>query len=121
MAVNTELFQKIHEQFQREPETHYQGDWVWRRLGLADSTGYCGTTRCVAGWANFFSGYDEETNRDEIGSDAYILQAADQLGLDLEDAEILFHCMNKGAVADAVAMYANGADGLDAINDEDVW
>lgn len=42
---NRELFQKIHDQITQNPETHDQNSWE----------SFCGTTRCVAGWAVHFS------------------------------------------------------------------
>lgn len=47
-TINRDLFRKIHEQITNHPESHDQGSFEG-----VDYT--CGTTRCVAGWANWFT------------------------------------------------------------------
>ena len=43
MSRNEELFRKVADAIEREPESYDQG-WFFRDLG-------CGTTACIAGWA----------------------------------------------------------------------
>lgn len=47
--LNIPLFQKIHAQITRDPESHYQGSW--------ETVNECGTTRCLAGWALHFEAH----------------------------------------------------------------
>lgn len=50
--MNTELFKKIHDIIQTDPEGFDM--WTWE--GLKDyEHPACGTTRCVAGWAVHFA------------------------------------------------------------------
>lgn len=48
MALNTELFKKIHDVISITPEQFDMAGWE-------DTDSGCGTTRCVAGWAIHFS------------------------------------------------------------------
>jgi hypothetical protein len=41
------LRKKVLHQVETEPETFYMGDW--------EREGSCGTTRCIAGWAQFLA------------------------------------------------------------------
>lgn len=74
-----------------------------RGVGLRDvGAGKCGTTRCVAGWAQFV--HLGQWNGDEN-------QAARMLGLGggSEDAEHLFyHCMNEDKAIGALEYLAKG-------------
>lgn len=57
--LNIPLFQKIHAQITRDPESHYQGSW--------ESINECGTTRCLAGWALHFEAHGDVYKRDVHG------------------------------------------------------
>lgn len=89
-----ELAQLILDQVTTFPETHHQAQWV------AQGSGECGTTMCVAGWAQWFvKGYvDEEIVQSE---------AAGFLGL--SECTPLFGAMLKpDQVREALKCLANG-------------
>lgn len=98
MTINTELFQKIHDQIVAHPEHHNQATYeedVARELRFItqgeegedyaeavkeathrrDGGDICGTTRCVAGWALHFHNPEQGINQtaaevlDEAGTD----------------------------------------------------
>lgn len=53
MALNRELFKKIHDVISVEPDKFRMSDWEDSRhiLDFEGVTPVCGTTRCIAGWA----------------------------------------------------------------------
>ena len=102
---NTDLFAKIHDQITAHPETHNQDSW------------WCGTTRCIAGWAVQLSKIDpdqhdrdflEEYSRDHDVAPDYVLVAADLLGLTLHQAGRLFYEDENDYAVDRVGEYAAG-------------
>lgn len=90
MTINTDMFQKIYDQISQHPETHDQMSF--------EKSSYCGTTRCVAGWAIYFaynnaSIYDVDrlNYRNKPGLSSTSSIAADILGLTSDQAHDLFY------------------------------
>jgi hypothetical protein len=90
--LNIELFKAVREKIATTPEAYDQMLW-----GRADSSAPCGTAACIAGWACFLSNNAslEEVRASrrfgELSPNRYVPDIArDALGLDEDEAEILF-------------------------------
>lgn len=124
MAVNRELFQKIHDVISVRPAEHDQTDWEW-------DGGSCGTTRCVAGWAvhlttgePLYAGGVGITLRPEtvdlalghgVDGEADVnklipVTAQRLLGLDDDLAQRLFFYVSNEAARKVVRAFAEGRD-----------
>lgn len=115
MVRNTELFEKIAAQIEEQPWRYDQETWGEELRGQH----LCTTAHCIAGWALMLSGYtfdvDDECfydpNREEVSDEA--LEAADLLGLNLQEAKRLFHTDwmqdRESEVPDRLRGIANGA------------
>lgn len=122
---NQELFQKIHDQITQHPGTHDQDSWE----------SYCGTTRCVAGWAVHFSNGErdlwvrsmfgrltpstkelfqrvlaDQHVRQEPGSEAVERTARTLLGLNAWQARGLFYGASRVEARELVKLAAEGRD-----------
>ena len=118
--LNIPLFQKIHAQITRDPESHYQGSW--------ETVNECGTSRCLAGWALHFEAHGDVYERDAYGTSLgwstqmrTLLDSRDDLkdwwpvhriarhllGLTAEQAGRLFYSDDETA-AEAVRLAAEG-------------
>lgn len=100
MSYNISLLTKIVEQITRQPGSLDMDSWEGRRRG----TDFCGTTRCIAGWA-FVLGTGEQIYEesgvysraffavaDEYGVEPSMQEVgAALLGLSEEEAEVLFY------------------------------
>jgi len=102
--LNTDLMIQVRNQITMDPQSHYQS--AWENL---DGPAWCGTTRCMAGWAihlatgrtvqdvcNYGEGLqgarDDWTHPADLG--------AELLGLDDNEAAALFYELdNKEALA----------------------
>ena len=73
--MNVELLRRIQEVIRLKPEALEMGDWHGKNL--------CGTTHCIAGWAQVLSGHDESHRADDEGMEA--------LELSYEEADRLFY------------------------------
>lgn len=134
--VNVEMFRRIREQIEREPQNFGMSYWIAEFAQqerefynvLTDSweDGSCGTTRCVAGWAVHFEALDKglygadegehdalfEAARSLVGAKPYrgdtIEKAgAKVLGIDLSLAHVLFHTDDVTAYR-AVELFSEG-------------
>lgn len=111
--VNTELAQQVLDYIIENPEQHEQEYFVARWDGNGeyifpdDSFTSCSTTMCVAGTAvALIEGIDSlfiDHPRIEVAA-----RATEYLGLDPDDADNLFYCMNNSAAVDAVGALAQG-------------
>lgn len=115
--INQALFQKIHDQITFHPETHEQISWVVFDEDYpngdsdnrpSDGT-ICGTTRCVAGWAVWFSGYGHvyKYNCDHPDApESWSTLGAKLLGLTDDEAGYLFLDTTNEQAAKLVERYA---------------
>ncbi len=93
MEKNTELMTEVREAIRANPDLHDQGGWSSDGSRLP---GECGTTGCIAGWTAAVRGLTVA----EVGyahSDGVFGWAADELGLDEEEAKTLFFCMDRAS------------------------
>lgn len=108
--VNQELFGKVYNQITQAPEAHNQD--VWESEYSA-----CGTVRCTAGWALYFTHPEDQTIYKTIQRDAYVrlgFEGAGKmlLGLTSAEANYLFYSDNDEAL-DMIAHYAeHGREGF---------
>lgn len=93
MPYNVDLMLQVREQITAYPETHDQDSY--------ESNYGCGTTRCIAGWAIFFHKGVQESIYEGRSEDSHPWRyrdsdgiAAELLGLDDDEADSLFHCMD---------------------------
>jgi hypothetical protein len=84
LTLNTALLREVADHIEREPERFNLAHFSTADSG-DDLQHGCGTTACVAGWANALTGarsYEELANT---------IRAAEQLGLARDQAERLFY------------------------------
>lgn len=62
LTTGRELAEKVLRQVTEDPETHFQATWVFG-ADQPVSTGECGTTACLAGWAVVLNANPGETPR----------------------------------------------------------
>jgi hypothetical protein len=75
-TLNRDLLRQIADRIEREPERFNLSSWISGAVDAAEDLEHaCGTTACVAGWANLLTG---ALTRDELADDA---RAARVLGL----------------------------------------
>lgn len=106
-----ELARKILDQVESQPATLAMETWetvdstdLWD-WETGETVEGCGTTRCIAGWAIFFSALPGESVDaarrrvgDELGLPSWPLVAAALLGLSEEEADSLFFTDEAAAV-----------------------
>ncbi len=112
--MNTELFKKIDDIISADPG----------KLEMATWEGFCGTTRCVAGWAVYLTTGEPLYDGDEVSSATkgllqrygsssisdFTKTGAALLGLNLQDAEELFLASSGETAARFVHLAAAGHD-----------
>ncbi|KPI09892.1 hypothetical protein OV450_3383 [Actinobacteria bacterium OV450] len=104
-VLNQEMFQRIRDQITMYPETHAQ--WSWE-----DTASWCGTTRCVAGWALHFTNPNQNVFKTAAqmcpdDSDDYVGEAAAKiLGLTPLEAKQLFYHAGDSRAVELVEQYA---------------
>lgn len=86
----------VLEAIRRNPHSHDQANWV-RHDGEPEETS-CGTKRCIAGWTLHAHGYNDLSIKwmgggplEDNGLPRVATVAAELLGIDHEDAYILFY------------------------------
>lgn len=110
---NVELFKKILAQVTAHPETHDQSTWV-------ETSPYCGTTRCAAGWAVALSKGENEGDYDfrrryvrernlHFGW-SYGNVGQHLLGIDDDQADALFYGADDAEAVELIREYAAGGD-----------
>lgn len=118
-----ELAQKILDQVGREPHTLYMGAWEDRVDDEAydwktdEYVEFCGTTRCVAGWAVHFSAKPGESVRAAVNRIArtelirwdYEEVGAHLLGLDQATAKRLFFELDEQDAVEFLENLVSGA------------
>lgn len=122
--ADQEMFRRIHALIVAFPELHDQRHWE----APPEQTGYCGTTRCIAGWATWWKARemgllsqkrqhtDEEIRQAvarKMGIDSFHYESigAAVLGLSEDEARDLFQDFNRDRVLVRVESYARtGAD-----------
>lgn len=116
--MNTELFKKIDDIISADPGKLWMPTWESRTLG------YCGTTRCVAGWAVYLTTGEPLYDGDDVSpATKDLLQTygsphipdftkigAALLGLNLQDASRLFLSVSGETAAKFVHLAAVGCD-----------
>lgn len=88
MSLNIELLQKVRDKIATTPEAYNQGTY-----GCQSSLAPCGTAACIAGWACLLSGRMDTTALYHFSDTEPAVihdEAAEALGLDADDAEVLF-------------------------------
>lgn len=89
--MNIELAKVVLKQITTHPEEHHQHYWEcdwWPELpNSVNPNGFCGTTRCIAGWTAYFAGEPQDWSNPEG-------QGARLLGLKSDVAYDLFHTMD---------------------------
>lgn len=96
MALNIQLAQKVLDQIETHPETFEMDSWstfsyAGREIynpatGAYETTDYCGTARCIAGWAIHFAAEERGINTNR--SLAYVARdLAVAMGLTPVDAD----------------------------------
>lgn len=110
-TVNQELFTKIRDEIEAHPDTHNQDVW--------ESSSYpvCGTVRCTAGWALYFTHPEDRTIYDTIVRPEYVnlgFKGAGKklLGLTNAEAEYLFYADNDDALAMIQHYAVTGREGF---------
>lgn len=85
MTVNREMFAEIHTLLIEFPELHRQASWETD----PGSTGNCGTTRCIAGWATWIGARDAGLlmKKRQMTSPGIRTELAAHLGLVKEDID----------------------------------
>lgn len=83
---NSELFHRIADQVELDPESYDQTIWVGEGGGWNDST--CGTVACVAGWAVTLG-----TQLGKLTNASWKITATGVLGITDSEANLLF-CEN---------------------------
>lgn len=97
--INKNLFRMIDDVITEHPDWHDQSSWQDSYSPMSS----CGTTRCVAGWAQFFV-------KGKVAGDTPGV-AQQLLGLTGDEAHELFYSMNNTSVRYAVKQYAeNGRE-----------
>jgi len=130
MPINTEMFVRIEQVIEANPEQHWQKyfetteedreEWgEWQVVDVPQNA--CATTRCVAGWAVHLWGVDngiEGELAEVTGQYAEIHNvyddaaevAQDILGLTPDQAGNLFYDFNNFSALQAVKAYARGEE-----------
>lgn len=81
---NIELLEKTIQYIKDHPEKHYQREWV----------NTCGTAACFCGWAAMLSGYTAAQIKEKEHEVIMTYFGADLLGLNSEEAYMLFKAQN---------------------------
>lgn len=77
--INREMFAEIYKLITEFPELHRQASWETD----PEHTGYCGTTRCIAGWATWIGARNHGllTRKRQMTDDCIREALVDRLGL----------------------------------------
>lgn len=108
--VNSELFRKIADRIETEPETYNQGNWARRDPLISDAEPEGACIFCIA---EQIIGFEHHADTQKMGHVGYQEITAEALGLSDEDATKLYHADWKPreglTVPQALRMIADGA------------
>lgn len=116
-TVNRELFTKIRDHIKAHPEQHDNYEWEIE-------TEECGTARCAAGWAIYFT-HPGRRIRQTVGDEpAYRGRSFNQIGRELlgltsDEADELFYTSNRSALEMIEHFAANGREDWNGVEYDD--